>query len=118
MVMAMQDIYEEATRGINVPEATANRVRGLIQDAASLEIDFTWLGAFVRTLPQPPYGARKILGRFSSMLEAQNFVRAWLTGPYGVAKDVQFVKTGPNIFGIDLGTLVRGIRGYLINRSA
>lgn len=117
-MVAMEDIYEEATRGIDVPEATANRVRGLIQDAASLEIDFTWLGAFVRTLPQPPYGARKILGRFSSMLEAQNFAWAWLTGPRGVVKDVQFVKTGPNTFGIDIGALVSDIRDYLTNRSA
>lgn len=117
-MVGMENIYEEATRGIDVPEATANRVRGLIQDAASLEIDFTWLGTFVRTLPQPPYGARKILGRFSSMLEAQNFSWAWLTGPRGVVKDVRFVKTGPNTFGIDLRTFASDIRDYLTDRSA
>ena len=118
MVMAMQGIYEEATSGIDVPEATASRVHRLIRDAASLEIDFTWLGVFVRTLPQPPCGACKIIGRFSTLLDAQNFAWAWLTGPYGVAQDVRFVKTGPNTFGIDPDTLVNDIRCYLTNRRA
>lgn len=109
----MNDIYEEATQGYDVTEATASRIRGLIRDARSLEIELTWLGVFVRNTFQPPYGARKLLGRFNTRLEAQNFAWAWLTGPYGVVRDVRFTRITPSICGVDLGVLVRDIRSYL-----
>lgn len=113
MLGAMEDIYEEALRGYNMTEATAARIRGLIRDACDLEVVLTGLGIFVEALPQPPYGVRRILGRFSSMSEAQNFAWAWLTGPYGVVKDVCFTPNVPGVYGIDLDVLVRDIRSYL-----
>ena len=109
----MEDIYEEATRGFEVSETTASRIRRLIQDAWDLRIVLSGLGIFVEALPQPPYGVSKVLGRFNSMLEAQNFAWAWLTGPRGVVKDVRFAKVRPNLCEIDLDVLVRGIRAYL-----
>lgn len=63
-------------------------------------------------------GPCAILAGSASLLEAQNFVRAWLTGPYVVVKDAQFVKTGPNTVGVDLGAFVSDIRACLVNRSA
>lgn len=87
-MVAMDDIYGEATRGYDVAEAAAPRIRGLIQDAWDLEIHFSGLGIFVGAVPQPPYGVRKILGRFNSLFEAQNFARTWLTGPYGIVTSV------------------------------
>ena len=109
----MEDIYEEATRGCEVSEATASRIRGLIRDAWDLEIVLAGLAVFVEALPQPPYGIRKILGRFKSILEAQNFAWAWLTGPYGVVRDVSFTEVAPGVCGIDFDALVRDIRSYL-----
>lgn len=116
--MFMNDIYEEATRGHNVAEAVASRIRGLIRDAYDLEIHISGLGIFVEALPQPPYGVRKVLGRFNSLLGAQNFAWAWLTGPYGVVRDVRFTRIIPSIYSIDLETLVRDIRIYLEGRCA
>ena len=113
----MEEIYEEATRGYDVTEAAASRIRGLIRDAWDLEIVFSGLGVFVEALPQPPYGVRKVIGRFNSMLEAQNFAWAWLTGPWGVVKDVRFAKVRPNLCEIDLDVLVRDIRAYLEERN-
>ena len=109
----MEDIYEEATQGYEVSETTASRIRGLIRDAWDLEITLSGLGVFVEALPQPPYGVRKVLGRFNSLLEAQNFAWAWLTGPYGVVRDVRFTKITSSIYGIDLEALARDIRIYL-----
>lgn len=114
----MEDIYKEATQSYDVAEATAYRIRGLIRDAWDLEIHLSGLGVFVEALPQPPYGVRKILDRFNSLLEAQNFAWAWLTGPYGVVRDVRFTRITPGIYGIDLGALVRDIRVYLGGRGA
>lgn len=114
----MNHIYEEATRGYDVTATTAARIQGLIRDACDLEIHFSGLGVSVEVEPQPPYGARKVLGRFSSLLEAQNFAWAWLTGPYGVVCDVRFTKITPSICGIDLGALIRGIRIYLRGKRA
>lgn len=112
-MVPMNDIYEEATQGYDLTEATASRIRWLIKDAWDLEIHLSGLGIFVEALPQPPHGIRKILGRFNTMLEAQNFAWAWLTGPYGVVRDVRFTKITPGICGIDLDVLVRDIRSYL-----
>lgn len=114
----MEDIYGEATRSIDVPEVTANRVRALIRDALSIQITRHTHEVSVEAVPEELTGTLRVIGRFHRMLEAQNFVWAWLTGPYGVVKDVRFVKTGSNTFGIDLGALVIGIRDYLTNRSA
>lgn len=114
----MEDIYEEATQGYEVPEATAARIRGLIRDAWDLEAILAGLGIFVEALPQPPHGVRKILGRFNSMPEAQNFAWAWLTGPYGVVRDVRFIEAAPGVCGIDLDALVRDIRFYLEARMS
>lgn len=114
----MDNIYEEATRGYDVTATTAARIQGLIRDAHGLEIHFSGLGVFIEALPQPPYGVCKVLGRFSSLLEAQNFAWAWLTGPYGVVRDVRFTKITPSICGIDLGALIRGIRIYLEGKRA
>lgn len=109
-MVPMNDIYEEATQGYDLTEATASRIRGLIKDAWDLEIHLSGLGIFVEALP---HGIRKILGWFNTMLEAQNFAWAWLTGPYGVVRDVRFTKITPGICGIDLDVLVRDIRLYL-----
>lgn len=117
MIAPMNDIYEEATRGYDVPETTASRIRGLIRDARDLEIALSGLGIFVKALPQPPYRTCKILGQFNSMLEAQNFAWAWLTGPYGVARDVRFIKVNPDVCGIDLDVLIQDIRSYLEARA-
>lgn len=43
----MEEIYEEATQGFEVPEAMAARIRGLIRDAWDLEIHISGLGVFV-----------------------------------------------------------------------
>ena len=117
-MVAMEEIYEEATRGYDVTEATARRIRGLIRDAWDLEINLSGLGVFVEALPQPPYGVRKVIGRYSSLLEAQNFAWAWLTGPYGVVRDVRFTKITSSIYGIDLEALIRDARSYLEGWSA
>ena len=117
MILIMNDIYEEAIRGHDVAEATSFRIRGLIRDAYDMEIHLFGSGIFVEALPQPPYGVCKVLGRFNSLLEAQNFAWAWLTGPYGVARDIRFTKIAPSIYGVDLETLVRDIRTYLEDRS-
>ena len=109
----MEDIYEEATQGYEVTEATASRIRGLIRDAWDLEVVLAGLGIFVEALPQPPHGVRRILGRFSTVLDAQNFAWAWLTGPYGVVRDVHFTEVAPGAYGIDMDALVQGIRSYL-----
>lgn len=113
----MEDIYEEATRGFEVSETVASRIQGLIQDAWDLRIVLSRLGIFVGALSQPPYGVSKVLGRFNSMLEAQNFAWAWLTGPWGVVKDVRFAKVRPDLCEIDLDVLVRDIREYLEERN-
>ena len=112
-MVPMNDIYEEATQGYDVTEATASRIRGLIRDAWDLEIVLSGLGIFVEALPQPPCAVRKVLGRFNSMLEAQNFAWAWLTGPHGVVRDIRFTKVAPRVCGIDLDVLIRDIRSYL-----
>lgn len=109
----MNDIYEEATRGHDVTGATASRIWGLIRDAWDLEIVLSGLGVFVEALPQPPYGVRRVLGRFGTVLEAQNFAWAWLTGPHGVVRDVRFIKVAPGIYGVDFDMLIRDIRSYL-----
>ena len=116
--MGMEEIYEEATRGLDVPEATANRVWRLVRDAWNIQITRHTHEVSVEAVPEELIGTLRVIGRFHRMLEGQNFVWAWLTGPYGVVKDVRFVKTGSNTFGIDLGALVIGIRDYLTNRSA
>ena len=116
-MVAMEEIYGEATRGYDVTEATASRIRGLIRDAWDLEITLSGLGVFVEALPQPPYGIRKVIGRFSGMLEAQNFAWAWLTGPWGVVKDVRFAKVRSNLCEIDLDVLVKDIQAYLEERN-
>ena len=116
-MVLMNNIYEEATQGYDVTEATASRIRGLIRDAWDLEIVLAGLGIFVEALPQPPYGIRKILGRFTTMLEAQNFAWAWLTGPHGVVRDVRFTKVAPGVCGIDFDVLIRDIRSYLETRG-
>lgn len=116
-VVAMEDIYEKATWGYEVTEATASRIRGLIRDVRGLEIHLSGLGVFVEALPQPPYGVRKVLGRFNTMLEAQNFAWAWLTGPYGVVRDICFTRVAPGICGVDMNVLVRDIRTYLAEKS-
>ena len=109
----MNNIYEEAARGYDVTAATTARIQGLIRDACNLKIHFSRLGVFVEAEPQPPHGVCKVLGRFSSLLEAQNFAWAWLTGPYGVVRDVRFTKVAPSTCGVDLGALIRGVRIYL-----
>lgn len=114
-MVPMSDIYEEATRGYDVTEAMASRIRGLIRDAQDLEITLTGFGIFVEALPS--YGVCRILGRFNTMLEAQNFAWAWLTGPYGVVRDVRFTKIRPDLCGIDLDVLARDIRSYLEARG-
>ena len=114
----MNNIYEEATRGYDVAPAVATRIQGLIRDACNLEIHFSGPGVFVKAEVQPPCGACKVLGRFGSLLEAQNFAWAWLTGPYGVVRDVRFTKVATSICGIDLGALIRGIRIYLEDKRA
>lgn len=113
MMTPMNDIYEEATRGHDVTEATAARIRSLIRDAHDLEIHLSGLGVFVEARPQPPYGVRKALGRFNGLLEAQNFAWAWLTGPRGVVRDIRFTKIATNVYGIDLEAIVQDIRIYL-----
>lgn len=113
----MNNIYEEATRGYDVSVDATARIQGLIRDACDLEIRFSRLGVFVEAEPQPPHGVCRVLGRFSSLLEAQNFVWAWLTGPYGVVRDVWFTKVAPGICGIDLGALICGIRIYLEGKN-
>lgn len=113
----MEEIYEEATQGFEVPEAMAARIRGLIRDAWDLEIHSSWTEVFVEALPQPPYGVRQTLGRFDTMLEAQNFAWAWLTGPYGVAGDVRFTKIRRNLCGIDFEALIQDIQEYLKGRE-
>ena len=113
----MEEIYEEATQGYEVSEATASRIRRLIRDTWDLEVVLAGLGIFVEALPQPPHGIRKILGRFNNMLEAQSFAWAWLTGPYGVVRDVRFTKVAPGVYGIDMDALVRDIRLYLGARA-
>lgn len=115
MMVAMRNIYEEATQGFEVDEATARRIHGLIWDAWSLQITLSASGIFVETVP--PHGDCKVLGRFSSMLDAQNFAWAWLTGPHGVVRDVRFAKVVPGICEIDLNTLIRDIRAYLEERA-
>jgi len=105
----MEEIYEEATQGFEVAEATAARIR----DAWDLEIHISGTGVFVEARPQPPYGVRQTLGSFNTMLEAQNFARAWLTGPYGVARDVRFTKISHNLCGIDFEALIQDIQEYL-----
>ena len=112
-VVVMEDIYEEATEGFEVDSSTSRRILALIQDAWGLEIAISGLGVFVEALPQPPYGVRQTLGRFNTMLEAQNFAWAWLTGPYGVVRDVRFTNLRPNLFGVDFEALIQGIREYL-----
>ena len=110
----MEEIYEEAPQGFEVTEAMADRIRGLIRDARGLEIHISGPGIFVEALPQPPYGVRQTLGRFDTMLEAQNFARAWLTGPYGVARDYgRSTKIGHNLCGIDFEALIQDIQEYL-----
>lgn len=116
-MVAMEEIYEEATQGYEVPETTASRIRGLIRDAWDLEITLSGLGVFVEALPQPPYGVCKVIGRFSSLLEAQNFAWAWLTGPWGVVKDVRLAEVRSNLYEIDLDVLVRDIRAYMEERN-
>ena len=113
----MEEIYEEATQGFEVTEAMADRIRGLIRDARDLEIHISGPGVFVEALPQPPYGVRQTLGRFNTMLEAQNFTWAWLTGPYGVARDVRFTKISHNLCGIDFEVLIQDIQEYLKGRE-
>lgn len=117
-MVSMNDIYEEATQGYDVTEAVASRIRGLIKDAWDLEIHLSGLGIFVEALPQPPYGIRKILGRFNTMLDAQNFAWAWLTGPRGVVRDIRFTEVVPSIYGIDFDVLIRDIRSYLETRAS
>lgn len=114
-MVPMSDIYEEATRGYDVTEAMASRIRGLIRDAQDLKITLTGFGIFVEALPF--YGVRRILGRFNTMLEAQNFAWAWLTGPYGVVRDVRFTKIRPDLCRVDLDVLARDIRSYLEARG-
>lgn len=109
----MEEIYEEATQGFEVTDAMADRTRGLLRDARGLEIHISGPGIFVEALPQPPYGVRQTLGRFDIMLKAQNFAWAWLTGPYGVARDVRFTKIGHNLCGIDFKALIQDIQEYL-----
>lgn len=109
----MSNIYEEATQGYDVTEATASRIQSLIRDAWGLGIVLSGLEVFVEALPQPPHGVRKILGRFDAMLEAQNSTWAWHTGPYGVVRDVRPIKATPDVCGVDV--LIRGIRSYLGN---
>lgn len=113
----MEDIYEEAVRGLEVPEPVERRVRGLIRDAWNLQLTYRPPEVVIELVPIWGYRSLVAIGRFHSLLEAQNFVWAWLTGPYGVVSDVRIVKTGANTFGIDLNFLVEGIRDYLINRS-
>ena len=117
-MVSMNDIYEELTQGYDVTAATASRIRGLIRDAYSLEIHLSGLGIFVEALPQPPYGICKVLGRFNSLLEAQNFAWAWLTGPYGVVRDVRFIELTSCIYGVDWEALVQDIRIDLKDRDA
>lgn len=112
----MEEIYEEATQGFEVPEAIAARIRELIRDAWDLEIHISGSGVFVEALPQPPYGVLKVLGRFNSLLSAQNFAWAWLTGAYGVVGDVRFIETAPRVLGLDIEFLVEGIREYLTEK--
>lgn len=114
----MEDIYEEAVRGFDVPESTSRRVRGLIRDAFGLRITYQTSEFVVSVDASRVYGSRSAIGWFHSLLEAQSFAWAWLTGPYGVVKDIRFVKTRPSTFGIDLGALVSDIGDYLTNRSA
>lgn len=112
----MEEIYKEATQGFEVPEAMAARIRGLIRDALDLEIHISGTGVFVEALPQPPYEVLKVLGMFNSLLSAQNFAWAWLTGAYGVIGDVRFIETAPRVLGLDIEFLIEEIREYLIAR--
>lgn len=117
MIVAMNDIYEEATLGFEVDEAVARRIRGLISDARNLRVAQFKQVVFVEAMPQPPCRARKVLGRFTSVLEAQNFMWAYLTGVWGVVKDIRFIRINPNIYVVDFGALIRDIRAYLTGRS-
>nr|DAQ26925.1 MAG TPA: hypothetical protein [Caudoviricetes sp.] len=112
----MEGIYEEAVRGFEVPESTSRRVRGLIRDALGLRITYRNTEFVVSVATSGVYGPRSAIGRSNSLLEAQSFAWAWITGPYGVVKDVRIVKTSPNTFGIDLEALVSDIKDYLTNR--
>lgn len=113
----MEDIYEEATQGYDVAEATASRIQGLIRDARSLQIVMPGSRVLVETTATETYRSRRILGGFIRPLEAQGFVWAWLTGPYGIIRDVQFVKIRPGIYEVDLDALIRDIRIYLETRT-
>lgn len=115
-MVAVEEIYEEATQGFEVPEAMATRIQGLIRDALDLEIHTSGMGVFVEALPQPPYGVLKVIGSFNSLLSAQNFAWAWLTGAYGVIGDVRFIETAPRVIGLDIEFLIEEIREYLIAR--
>lgn len=112
-MVAMNDIYEEATQGFEVPAPVASRIRRLIRDASDLEIHISGREISVEALPQPPYGARRVIGRFTRLLEAQNFAWAWLTGAYGVVGDVRFIETARGVLGIDIEFLIEEIREYL-----
>lgn len=112
-VVAMEDIYEEATEGFEVGSSTSRRILALIRDALDLEIAISGFGVFVEALPQPPYGICQTLGRFNTMLEAQNFAWAGPTGPYGVVRDVRFTELRPNLFGVDFEVLIQDIRECL-----
>lgn len=109
----MEDIYEEATDSFEVDSSTSRRIPALIRDAWDPEIAISGLSVFVEALPQPPYGVCQTLGRFNTMLEAQNFAWVGLTGPYGVARDVRFTKISPSIFSIDFDALIQDIREYV-----
>lgn len=102
----MEDIHGEATRGYGVTEAIASRIR----DAWDLEIHLSGLGVFVEAPSHPPCGVCKVLGRFNTMLGAQSFVWAWLTGPYGVVRACGSSKS-TRAFGGSTWMFLSGISG-------
>jgi hypothetical protein len=113
----MEDIYEEATRGYDVTRAIESRIHGLIRDARSLQIIMSGSGVFVETTSIAPHGERTVLGGFTRPLEALGFVWAWLIGPYGIIRDVRFVKTRPGVYEVDPDALIRDIGIYLETRT-
>ena len=116
MMMAMKDTYKAAVRGFEVPEPVDHRIRGLIWDAWNLHITYQTPEVIVEAVTCVFCGTLSAIGMFHSLLEAQSFAWAWLTGPYGVVKDVRFVKIGSRTFGIDMGVLAHDVRSYLSKR--
>lgn len=60
----MEDSYEEAVRGFEVPESIGRRVQRLIRGARSLQLTHKPVGAVVEAVPRRDHGSLKAIGRF------------------------------------------------------